>query len=67
MKKMYVFLFLLMVFITIPQLLFAQLQTITGVVKDTSGIELPGVNIRVKGTNNGTTSDFNGKYKIRGN
>lgn len=64
MKKMYRFLFLLMVFISATQLLFAQAQLVTGVVKDDSGAGLPGVNIRIKGTNMGTTSDLNGKYKI---
>ncbi|MDO7172804.1 TonB-dependent receptor [Mariniflexile sp. AS56] len=39
-------------------------QNITGTVKDPSGIPLPGVNIVVKGTTNGTTSDFDGKYTI---
>ncbi len=64
MKKMYRFLFLLMVFITATQLSFAQAPLITGVVKDASGAGLPGVNIRIKGTNIGTTTDLNGKYKI---
>ncbi len=64
MKKMYRFLFLLMVFISISQLLFAQTQIVTGVVKDATGAKLPGVNIRIKGTTIGTATDLNGKYKI---
>ncbi len=44
-------------------LCFAQ-QTVTGVVKDTEGSPLPGVNIIEKGTNNGSTTDFDGKYSI---
>jgi len=38
-------------------------QTITGVVSDASGA-LPGVNIIVKGTSNGASTDFDGKYSI---
>jgi TonB-linked SusC/RagA family outer membrane protein len=65
MKKMYRFLFLFMVFISASQLLFAQAQVVTGVVKDATGAGLPGVNIRIKGTTIGTTTDLNGKYKIK--
>ncbi|WP_452602587.1 TonB-dependent receptor plug domain-containing protein [Pontimicrobium sp. MEBiC06410] len=42
---------------------FAQ-QSITGQVTDSNGDALPGVNIIEKGTSNGTTSDFDGKYII---
>jgi TonB-dependent SusC/RagA subfamily outer membrane receptor len=62
---MYRFLFLFMVFISASQLLFAQAQVVTGVVKDATGAGLPGVNIRIKGTTIGTTTDLNGKYKIK--
>ncbi len=65
MKKIYRFLFLFMVFISATQLLFAQTQLVTGVVNDASGAGLPGVNIRVKGTMIGTTTNLNGKYKIQ--
>ncbi len=37
---------------------------ITGTVKDDKGDALPGVNIIVKGTQNGTTTDISGQYKI---
>jgi TonB-dependent starch-binding outer membrane protein SusC len=39
-------------------------QTITGTVSDVDGSGLPGVSILVKGTQRGTTTDLNGKYKI---
>jgi outer membrane receptor protein involved in Fe transport len=42
---------------------FAQ-STITGVVRDTNNQVIPGVNIILKGTTLGTTSDFDGKYSI---
>ncbi len=37
---------------------------IAGTVTDETGAPLPGVSILVKGTQNGTTSDNDGKYKI---
>ncbi|PKP40241.1 MAG: ferric enterobactin receptor, partial [Bacteroidetes bacterium HGW-Bacteroidetes-13] len=38
---------------------------IKGVVSDPSGIPLPGVNIVIKDTQTGTTTDFDGKYQIQ--
>ncbi|MEP3836040.1 MAG: TonB-dependent receptor [Algibacter sp.] len=58
MKAIYFQLFLFCTSIT-----FAQ-QQVSGIVKDASGVPLPGVNITETGTTNGTTSDFDGKYKI---
>ncbi len=43
---------------------FAQGQTITGKVTDTSNQPLPGVNVVVQGTTTGTTTDFDGKYSL---
>ncbi len=48
----------------VVQLTFAQEKTISGTVSDNSGLPLPGVNIIVKGTNNGTQSDFDGNYTV---
>nr|WP_299067657.1 von Willebrand factor type A domain-containing protein [uncultured Allomuricauda sp.] len=42
----------------------AQTNTITGVVTDTSNQPLPGVNVMVEGTSQGTQTDFDGKYSI---
>ena len=39
-------------------------QTITGKVTDQSGVPLPGVSIVVEGTNNGTSTDFDGNFII---
>ncbi|NJB82540.1 SusC/RagA family TonB-linked outer membrane protein [Wenyingzhuangia aestuarii] len=41
----------------------AQKKTITGIVSG-DGMTLPGVNIVIKGTNLGSTTDFDGKFKI---
>ncbi|OMP30170.1 TonB-dependent receptor [Mangrovimonas sp. DI 80] len=44
---------------------FAQQKTITGTVTSArDGMTLPGVNIVVKGTSNGTAADFDGNYSI---
>lgn len=51
----------------VVQLTFAQEKPISGTITDNSGIPLPGVNIIVKGTTNGTQTDFDGKYSITAN
>ena len=48
----------------VVQISFAQEKTISGTVTDDSALPLPGVNIIVKGTTNGTQSDFDGNYSI---
>lgn len=42
----------------------AQQITFTGVVTDEQKLPLPGVNVLIRGTNNGTQTDFNGKFEI---
>lgn len=44
--------------------LLAQNRQVSGQVLDEQGQPLPGVNILVKGTSVGTTSDFDGKFEI---
>ncbi|MGJ8734546.1 MAG: SusC/RagA family TonB-linked outer membrane protein [Cellulophaga sp.] len=51
----------------IVHLSFAQQKTISGTVTDKDGLPLPGVNILVKGTTNGTQTGFDGEYSISGN
>lgn len=46
------------------QFSFAQERTISGVVTDGGGA-VPGVNVIVKGTKNGTQTDFDGKYSVK--
>lgn len=48
----------------LPVLIFSQVKTVTGVVKDASGEVLPGVNVILKQTKKGTSTDFDGSYKI---
>ncbi|MEH6679175.1 MAG: SusC/RagA family TonB-linked outer membrane protein [Sediminicola sp.] len=58
-KLQYVFMFMSLLFIQATMA-----QTITGTVTDNSGAPLPGVNVVVKGTTNGTSTDFDGNYSI---
>ena len=37
---------------------------ITGVIKDGKGVPLPGVTVKIKGSNTGSASDFDGRYRI---
>ncbi len=46
---------------------FSQQIKVTGTIKDNSGYPLPGVNIVEDGTQNGVTSDFDGKFSISAN
>ena len=48
----------------IVQLSFAQEKTVSGVVSDENGLPLPSATVSVKGTSNGTTTDFDGNYSI---
>ncbi len=41
-----------------------QAKTITGKVTDSDNLALPGVNVVIKGTSNGVTTDYDGKYSI---
>ena len=56
-------LFSLAVFLLVCTYAFAQ-NTVTGTVKDQSGLPLVGVNVVEKGTTNGNITDVNGKYSV---
>ena len=44
---------------------FTNAQTkVSGIVSDSKGLTLPGVNVTIKGTQNGVVTDFDGKYEI---
>ena len=49
----------------VVQVSLAQEKTVSGTVTDPSGLPLPGVNIVVQGTTNGTQTDFDGNYSIQ--
>lgn len=43
---------------------YAQKQTYSGIVSDASGLPLPGVNVIIKGSSEGTQTDFDGYFEI---
>ncbi len=43
---------------------FAQSRSVSGLVKDAAGEPMIGVNVLVKGTTNGTITDFDGKFTL---
>jgi TonB-dependent SusC/RagA subfamily outer membrane receptor len=45
---------------------FAQLKSVSGVVKDDTNSPIPGVSVLAKGTTIGTVTDINGKYSLSG-
>ena len=47
----------------VVQITFAQEKTVSGTVSDSSGT-IPGVSVLIKGTTQGTETDFDGKYSI---
>ena len=58
-------LFLFSLFFLLVQQTYAQEKQITGTVTSKAdGIPIPGVNVIVKGTSNGTQTDFDGNYTL---
>ncbi len=64
MKAIYNFLLAIIVLL-ITQISFAQVQSVSGVVTDQSGVPIPGVNVVVKDNKTGTQTDLDGKYSIK--
>jgi len=56
---------LVLLVVLMAQISFAQERSVSGIVSDNSGMPLPGVSVLIKGTKNGTQSDFDGKYSIK--
>ena len=61
-QKSFLTTLLTLLFLTF-NLTFAQ-RNVSGTVTDESGVPLPGVNVIIKGTDNGTSTDFDGNYSI---
>jgi hypothetical protein len=65
MKKLYGSLSLsLAIMLMLASVAVAQDRTVTGTVSDETGAGMPGVNVLVKGTTNGTVTDVEGKYSL---
>ncbi|HEX9153185.1 MAG TPA: carboxypeptidase-like regulatory domain-containing protein, partial [Flavobacterium sp.] len=47
--------------------LLAQIKVVTGKVTDEKGAPIPGVNVQIKNTSKGVSTDFSGKYKLEAN
>ncbi|TDN85233.1 iron complex outermembrane receptor protein [Salegentibacter sp. 24] len=56
--------YLLICFLFFGSLAFSQQQEISGTVVDDQSQPLPGVSVAIKGTNQGTITDFDGNYSI---
>lgn len=55
--------FSVLVFIASVTFVYAQ-KNVTGTISDNNGIPLPGVNLVIKGTATGASTDFDGKFSI---
>jgi TonB-linked SusC/RagA family outer membrane protein len=64
MQRLYSF-FLILLLLFYGSLTYAQESTVQGVITGSDGNALPGVNVLVKGTRNGTVSGVNGHYVIK--
>ena len=69
MKKNFMFkvLFTFVVGLFLSAGAFAQQITVKGIVKDSSGEPIIGANVVVKGTTNGTITDFDGNFQLSAN
>lgn len=67
MRRGLLFTLSLLLTMSISQFALAQGRDVTGTVKSTEdGSALPGVTVQIKGTNRGTQSDSEGKYRLTG-
>ena len=57
---------LLLLTFFVPAVLFSQTE-ISGTVTDEENIPLPGVNVIIKGTTIGASTDFDGNYTLKAN
>ncbi len=58
---------LLFLMLILPTLIFGQTHVTGTVTEQSSSQPLPGVNVLIKGTTQGTATDFDGKYQITAN
>ena len=57
-------LLLTLILLALSQVVLGQTKTITGKVLDESGVGIPGVNVTIKGTVTGTSSDIDGGFQL---
>lgn len=63
-KTKYNLVFLFFLNFLLSTTIYAQSTVIEGKITDAAGLSLPGVNVQEKGTKNGTSTDFEGSFKI---
>ena len=51
-------------FLAITNLFAQEGLTLTGIITDETGIPLPGANVMIKGTTNGTVTNFDGEFEV---
>ncbi len=56
--------FMMTFFLAITSVFAQEGLTLTGTVTDDTGIPLPGANVMVKGTTNGTVTNFDGEFEL---
>jgi len=66
-EKRILFKLVCLVFILLTSNSYGQDKNIEGIVSDNSGIPLPGVTVIKKGTNFGTSTDFDGNFNLTAN
>lgn len=64
MKNKITYLFIIAMFTLMYSSGYAQNKAVKGKVTDGSGLPLPGANVIIKGTQKGTSTDFDGNYTI---
>ncbi|MBK6962455.1 MAG: TonB-dependent receptor [Bacteroidales bacterium] len=64
MKKILRNIFLILVVMINANLLYAQTHKVAGTITEENGLGIPGVTIVESGTQNGTTTDIDGKYSL---
>ena len=63
-NKLILFRLVFLVFILLTSIIHGQDKNIEGIVSDNSGVPLPGVTVILKGTNFGTSTDFDGNFNL---
>jgi TonB-dependent starch-binding outer membrane protein SusC len=64
-KKIYRFFGVAVLVLFTCMVAHAQRQLVSGTIKDPTGMPMPGVNIILKGTSTGTSSDTNGNFSLQ--
>ncbi|MEO7977473.1 TonB-dependent receptor [Flavobacterium sp.] len=64
MKNKFSLLLLFTLFAFMHTSVYAQNKVVKGTITDASGLPIPGANVLLKGTKQGTSTDFDGKYSI---